>query len=1184
MAVPTVVGVGTAAAGTGAVTPTLPSGWAEDDILLLFVETDKGEAVTVDGWSAAPNTPYDSTGLQTNTRLTVLWKRAGSSESDPTTSDSGDHQIAGIMAVRGCVTTYDPFLVSSCSNVFTNFTTYISDVLVVNAGALGTDGLTTGQFSSWTNATLSSLTERFDEFTDVGNGGGFGVATGEKATAGPVNGTTVTQSAEYYGGVYWTGALIADSYDGKPFIRSIGSAQGNTAAVDLLTPPQYFEDDVFLAFVETADEAVTATGWTEAGSSPASNAGTNPTRLTVFYKRAAASEGSNLGSTSDSGEHQVARVMCIGGATSASDPFSATASSTGGTDTAITIPGATTTQNDCLVIAAAATTRRSSSTTTFSSWTNADLTGLTEIFDNVYNLGIPAGGGIGAAYGYKDSAGTYGSTSATQATSVEYAAWTGAIMAEPTGVTGISADHGELTLASDSTLLIEGRAISGLAENLTLTGGDAVLRYGFSLQAQAGAMSLAEGRYKIEAGNPAKSELIFLIDLVPAAPTGTYQRYSERLRIGGVDVPLVSWDYTENAASVGGKLRFEIADVSQRPLFTSNASVTFEIGVWNGSEWTWTSLLDTGTLENSQYVLRSDASGPRDSFSVSAMSEMEDRLASAPAANTVFYDPDQNTATIFNLPAVVNVDGTSTPAQKVEITGMDLYSLLDRIFVTECGFGDFVTNLPNFRIYSFDCEAGVPYTSAVSGLVGMFNPTYSAYRRGGTLVLALTDGTVARSPGMPAARAVRISGASALGLSSEFANDGVTPSAALSIGSLELTLNQTGLESDWQSSAERYVNETVTTGTIGEDGGEYTEQEIRKRYLDRYSSEYGDAPFRSDLMDVSVTTYMTKEAAESYKRAGFEVSGETGETVYSGPIEIEAGEYETLLIETSFERFTYENGELAERYKRTSGSMPLGRALPGDEGGADESGVEYYLYEGDSHYPYQVRPMLSEYERITRRWHPYIPGRLYIAEREVVQDGLVVVDAERDLAGRAYMRPALEASRGGNLMDGQTTDWVRISSVKETFTPNGDGTVSVSKTESDYLAEQVSFNESRIDDGQIGYNARAGRQEKLTVSEEGVVQPAGRVARMNAGQLPLSLAVAVGRRRLRLARRVRETYSLEVIGIDTTLQQGSLVEAYGREDEHLGTFVVEARTMSGRRNSYTMTLEAKSATTYGGTR
>jgi hypothetical protein len=54
------------------------------------------------------------------------------------------------------------------------------------------DAVGTANFSAWTNANLTSLTERIDNTQSAGNGGSIGVATGIKAIAGAYGNTTVT--------------------------------------------------------------------------------------------------------------------------------------------------------------------------------------------------------------------------------------------------------------------------------------------------------------------------------------------------------------------------------------------------------------------------------------------------------------------------------------------------------------------------------------------------------------------------------------------------------------------------------------------------------------------------------------------------------------------------------------------------------------------------------------------------------------------------------------------------------------------------------------------------------------------------------------------------------------------------------------------------------------------------------
>ena len=110
-------------------------------------------------------------------------------------------------------------------------------------------------------------------------------------------------------------------------------------------------------------------------------------------------------------------MIAIRGAVSSGDPWDVTAGGTeAASDTSGSIAGATTTVANTLVVTAIATSLPdASSTTNFSSWTNANLTSLTERIDNAVTAGN--GGGLGAATGVKATAGAYGSTAVTLASS-----------------------------------------------------------------------------------------------------------------------------------------------------------------------------------------------------------------------------------------------------------------------------------------------------------------------------------------------------------------------------------------------------------------------------------------------------------------------------------------------------------------------------------------------------------------------------------------------------------------------------------------------------------------------------------------------------------------------------------------------------------------------------------------------
>ena len=199
------IGFGTAATGTTSIAPSLPTGYAVNDIFLLFVETANQTVTTPSGWTIVTNSPQGTgtAGGTSATGLSVFWKRAAStSESAPTvTISSGNHAIGQIMAFRGCVTSGNPWDVTAGNVASTasksvsipGATTSVNNCLIILAVAYATD-TTTPQTSAWTNANLTGVTEVVDNATATGNGGGFGVATGLRASAGNYGTTSATLS------------------------------------------------------------------------------------------------------------------------------------------------------------------------------------------------------------------------------------------------------------------------------------------------------------------------------------------------------------------------------------------------------------------------------------------------------------------------------------------------------------------------------------------------------------------------------------------------------------------------------------------------------------------------------------------------------------------------------------------------------------------------------------------------------------------------------------------------------------------------------------------------------------------------------------------------------------------------------------------------------------------------------
>lgn len=198
MALPTWQAAGTPVSGLGDITPVWPA-HAANDVGLLVVESTIGPVATPTGWEHVTGSPLTTTGALGN-ELTVFWKRAASgAETNPTITDTGNHQGAVIVTVRGCITSGNPWnVVASDADETPNTaidipgaTTTVANCLVIGIVSSGVDTGTQAA-GSWANADLANLTEQLDWHHTTGDGGGFVIVSGEKAAVGLYGTTTAT--------------------------------------------------------------------------------------------------------------------------------------------------------------------------------------------------------------------------------------------------------------------------------------------------------------------------------------------------------------------------------------------------------------------------------------------------------------------------------------------------------------------------------------------------------------------------------------------------------------------------------------------------------------------------------------------------------------------------------------------------------------------------------------------------------------------------------------------------------------------------------------------------------------------------------------------------------------------------------------------------------------------------------
>jgi hypothetical protein len=267
-ATPTFQAAGTAASGTGAVSPAWPA-HLTDDVALLFIETGGNEVASfsnAQGFVEVTSSPQFTGTTAAGTRLTVYWARATSNAMPaPTISDAGDHVYAQIITYRNVIGTGNPWDVlvggvkaaTSTSLTVTGVTTTVADTLIVQAASRETDA-NGAQFSAQTNATLTSIAERSDAGTTSGNGGGFAVWDGKMAAVGATGSTTATLSTTAVN-AFMTIAL-------KPALLVVNTATLNGAATVTTTTGASITAAVNATVF--SGSRWRSTGWRIAGTAP----------------------------------------------------------------------------------------------------------------------------------------------------------------------------------------------------------------------------------------------------------------------------------------------------------------------------------------------------------------------------------------------------------------------------------------------------------------------------------------------------------------------------------------------------------------------------------------------------------------------------------------------------------------------------------------------------------------------------------------------------------------------------------------------------------------------------------------------------------------------------------------------------------------------------------------------------
>lgn len=216
----------------------------------------------------------------------------------------------------------------------------------------------------------------------------------------------------------------------------------------------------------------------------------------------------------------------------------------------------------------------------------------------------------------------------------------------------------------------------------------------------------------------------FYIDILDAAlVSSNVRRYTARLLADAVEVPITGFQLREPSDRLGAALQVTLArpDTSQISLASS---VQFDIGVWNGSGWTWVNFLTSGKLAGRGHSISFAQGRPADAVQVSFVDVFGDAWARAPRQPVTLYDPQKVDAPGETQNLLYTEAGAAIKPLAVPMPGMTLRDVLEYAYVTGCGFSSVVTNIPNFPVAeaSFTLEGG--YDSGARSLVAPFDPLF----------------------------------------------------------------------------------------------------------------------------------------------------------------------------------------------------------------------------------------------------------------------------------------------------------------------------------------------------------------------------------------------------------------------------------------------------------------------------
>lgn len=630
--------------------------------------------------------------------------------------------------------------------------------------------------------------------------------------------------------------------------------------------------------------------------------------------------------------------------------------------------------------------------------------------------------------------------------------------------------------------------------------------------------SFAEGQFEFEseAIPTISSATVFELDLIidvgtDARADGNYIKYRPRLKVDGVEIPWVSGDYSESDSLIGGELNIRLARLPDIQGITLNSVIEFgfakiSAGVWDES--TYRPLIIDGRMVRKNKNFGWSNNSPTDQATIHVLNGTNRTLILTALTDVVIYNSSIQTINPLSFVKIYDRTGALYPVRLVSLPHMTLRQLLSQIFLTECGFANFETNLPNYALGRLDVRLGQSFYDAVKPVIGSYDPIVDV--RDGTLWVM--DGTVLREAGLPTPKEVPIENWSTADHSAGRGRDeGMLLSMIHNIEDLTYTT-------------------TRTDPPIFEESGNVADGSFSRTIITRTWREYRkeSEPFviigqvQVDETRLTQDVFGT-DISSSYEVYNYDASNRLLQRIkhINGPVP-DLVQWNILM-------------DNAEAAFRASYLITHPSATEAEIQAAMADALKNILP------TYSMAEVFTEVETYDWLPYPFESNRDYIQRRDLIQSGLITNDLIQMQLNKPFRQAFQIGTRSGNLKRHVTINYGLIKTHRETATPLIRGEVSVNIFEKDHIQNLVNYDRSQQRIGDVTNKTFTTNQYKLILSADDHVfgDHFDSVEDLSFGPVPIDQIVPLAQRKLTRRKTKTAELTIDVIGYDESLLPGT---------------------------------------------